>query len=268
MTLLRRILSSAVLLTPLFLVLFFGNAAWFGFVGAAFCALALFEFFSLLRGASIPCFRLFGTVMGAVIPLVVVFEHGATESGDVLFIVLGCLLLFIQQFTRKDHSDALIGIALTIFGILYVSWFLTFVIKIRYLEGGAMWAAYIISVTKSADIGAYMAGTAIGRRPLIPFVSPKKTVEGLFGGLALSTLASCLFAAWLPQKWSLGHLAILGLLIGVVGQIGDLSESVMKRFCKAKDSSAILPGMGGILDAVDSILFTAPMFYFHLRLFL
>ncbi len=204
--------------------------------------------------------------MGAILVFVVAFEQGATRSGEVFFIVIGCLFLFILQFSHKNNTEALTGIALTLFGVLYVSWFLSFVIKIRFLENGAIWVAYLLSVTKSADIGAYIFGSLFGKHALIPHISPKKSVEGLFGGLALSLLASLLFKAYLPLRWSWGHLSILGVLIGVLGQIGDLSESLMKRFCQTKDSGAVLPGMGGILDALDSILFTAPLFYYHLTI--
>ena len=267
MTLSRRLFSSTLLIGLTAFVLFRCEAVWFGVLGLLFSTLALYEFFTLLRKAKMPCFRLFGTVMGAVLPVVVTFEHGATISGEVLFIVLGCLFLFILQFTRKDNSEALIAIALTLFGILYVSWFLCFILKMRFLEHGAIWCAYLLSVTKAADIGAYSVGTTLGRHPLIPHVSPKKSVEGLFGGVLFSTAVSVAFQPYLPLHWSVPHLVILGVLIGIVGQIGDLSESLMKRFCSAKDSGTILPGMGGILDAVDSILFTAPIFYFHLRVF-
>lgn len=267
MTLTRRLATSAVLISLAAWSLFFASAFVFSLVAFAFVALALFEFFTLLRAAKIPCYRLFGIAMGAVLPLVVAVEQGATQSGEVLFIVIGCLFLFILQFSTGSNANALIGIAVTLFGILYISWFLTFVVKIRYLEGGAVWVAYLLCVTKSADIGAYAFGSLFGRHHLIPHVSPKKSVEGLFGGLALSVVVSLLFLSHLPRQWSATHLAILGLLLGVVGQIGDLSESLMKRFCQVKDSGVILPGMGGALDVLDSILFTAPIFYFHLTVF-
>lgn len=267
MTLFRRLFSSFILIGLCAAVLFRMGPFAFGMLGLVFSTLALYEFFTLLRRAKIPCFRLFGTVMGAVLPIVVTFEHGATISGEVLFIILGCLFLFILQFSRTDNSEALIGISLTLFGILYVSWFLCFVLKMRFLENGHLWCAYLLSVTKAADIGAYTVGTTMGKHPLIPHVSPKKSVEGLFGGILFSVAVSLAFQGLLPLHWSLAHLAILGFLIGIVGQIGDLSESLMKRFCSAKDSGALLPGMGGVLDAVDSILFTAPIFYFHLMVF-
>jgi phosphatidate cytidylyltransferase len=206
--------------------------------------------------------------MGIAIAVIVLMELGSTQSGEVLFLVLGCLFIFLIQFFHKDNSQALVAIALTLFGILYVSWFLSFVIKIRFLQGGVLWVAYLVAVTKAADIGAYCVGTPFGKHVLIPHISPKKTVEGSIGGLFASMLVSVAFRPHLPLKFSLFHVVVLGLMMGVVGQIGDLSESLMKRFCGAKDSGDALPGMGGFLDAVDSILFTAPSFYFHLRIYL
>jgi phosphatidate cytidylyltransferase len=206
--------------------------------------------------------------MGVVIPAIVFFELGTTASGEILFLVLGCLFLFLLQFFHKDNSQALVGISLTLFGVLYISWFLSFLIKIRFLEGGMLWIAYLLAVTKAGDIGAYTAGTLFGRHSLIPHISPKKSVEGMIGGLAGSVLVSFLLRKFLPLDFILVHVLVLGLLIGAVGQIGDLSESLMKRFCKAKDSGGLLPGMGGFLDAVDSIIFTAPIFYFHLKIYL
>ncbi|MBI2095338.1 MAG: phosphatidate cytidylyltransferase, partial [Candidatus Omnitrophica bacterium] len=94
------------------------------------------------------------------------------------------------------------------------------------------------------------------------------SVEGAAGGLAASVAASAAIGPYLPISFNAAHLAAIGFVLGVVGQIGDLSESLMKRFCHSKDSGELLPGMGGMLDAVDSILFTAPIFYFHLKIYL
>ncbi len=266
MILARRILTGAVLIAGIVWVLFRGGIFLFSLAVFLFTIVALFEFFTLLRSARIPCYRLFGVVMGAIIPAVVYLEQGSTRSGEVLFLILGCLFLFVLQFSHKDSSDALIGISLTLFGILYVSWFLSFLIKLRFLEHGAYWVAYVLAVTKAGDIGAYAVGSLAGRHSLIPHVSPKKSVEGMFGGWLACVAVSLSLRAFLPVEWSFPHLLILGLLIGIVGQVGDLSESLMKRFCQAKDSGGILPGMGGVMDAVDSVLFTVPIFYFHLTI--
>lgn len=267
-TLPKRLFTSTVLIGLSAFVLFKMSAYYFGLLVVVFVAAALFEFFTLLRNANVPSFRLFGVVTGAVVSLAVVLESGAIQNGDVLFIVLGCLFLFIIQFFRHNNSEALVGISLTLFGVLYVSWFLSFVIKIRFLPNGIFWVAFLLAVTKSADIGAYLVGSLMGRHALIPHISPKKSVEGTVGGLILSIITALALRPYIPVSMSFWHVAAIGFLIGIVGQVGDLSESLMKRFCNAKDSGSLLPGMGGVLDAVDSILFTAPIFYFHLKTFL
>ena len=264
----KRILTSTLLIGMTVALLFFTKPFYFCLEVVFFIALALMEFLNLLRKENVPVYRLFGVAMGILIPVIVFVELGLAQSGEILFLVLGCLFLFLLQFFHKDNSQALIGISLTLFGILYISWFLRFLIKIRFLEGGTLWVAYLLAVTKAGDIGAYIVGTLFGRHSLIPHISPKKSVEGTLGGLLGSLLVSFWLRHFLPLQFTLIHVLVLGLLIGVVGQIGDLSESLMKRFCNAKDSGDLLPGMGGVLDAVDSILFTAPIFYFHLKIYL
>jgi phosphatidate cytidylyltransferase len=264
MTFVTRFFTSVLLIALITAVIFSAGAFLFSVVVFMFTIVALYEFFTLLRTAKMPCYRFFGVAMGAVIPVVVYLEQGSTRSGEVLFLILGCLFLFILQFSHKNNAEALVGISLTLLGILYVSWFLSFLIKLRFLEDGGRWVAYILAVTKAGDIGAYAVGSFFGKHSLIPHVSPKKSVEGMIGGWLASVVVSVSLQGFLPAAWNFPHLMILGFLVGIVGQIGDLSESLMKRFCQAKDSGGVLPGMGGVLDAVDSVLFTAPIFYFHL----
>ena len=265
MKLYKRLLTGAALIAVSAYVIFWGDEFWFSLEVIVFTALALYEFFGLMRKARVPVYRFFGVSMGVIIPLIVYMELGHTQSGEILFLVLGCLFLFVLQFFHKNNSEALVGIALTLFGILYVSWFLSFLIKIRFMHGGVMWAAYLLAVTKGSDIGAYAVGSLIGRHPLILHISPKKTIEGTAAGIFSSCAVSWAMGPYLPMAIAPGHLLVMGFVIGIVGEIGDLSESLMKRFCNAKDSGALLPGMGGFLDIVDSVLFTAPLFYFHLK---
>lgn len=268
MNLARRVLSSTVLIGLCIFFIFYADELYFGLVVSAFIGLALYEFFEMLKKSNIPASPLFGIGMGMTIPAVVLMEYGTTQSGEILFLVLGCVFLFILKFFRKSDPDSLVGIALTLFGILYVSWFLSFLIKIRFLPGGSMWVAYLLAVTKATDIGAYAVGSLIGRHPLIPHISPKKSIEGTIGGLLAGVAVSIAMRSYLPVEFPLIHAATLGFFLGGLGQIGDLSESMMKRFCHAKDSSKLLPGMGGVMDVADSILFTAPIFYYHLKIYL
>lgn len=268
MNLARRFVSGTALIALCIFFIFYADELYFGLVVSAFIGLALYEFFGMLKNSNVPVSPIFGIGMGMTIPAVVLMEYGATQSGEILFLVLGCVFLFILKFFRKSDPESLVGIALTLFGILYVSWFLSFLIKIRFLEGGSIWVAYLLAVTKATDIGAYAVGSLIGKHPLIPHISPKKSVEGTVGGLLTAIAVSCAFRPYLPVEFALHHVAILGLFLGVLGQIGDLSESMMKRFCHTKDSSKLLPGMGGVMDVADSILFTAPIFFFHLKIYL
>jgi phosphatidate cytidylyltransferase len=137
---------------------------------------------------------------------------------------------------------------------------------------GHFYVLYLIVVTKFSDMGAYLTGSAIGKHPLVPHISPKKTWEGFFGALAFSVLGSYGMLwlmpnkLWLINTWHTG--TILGLLLGFAAIIGDLAESIIKRSCGVKDSGTMLPGIGGALDLIDSLLFTAPLLFFYMRLVL
>jgi phosphatidate cytidylyltransferase len=150
------------------------------------------------------------------------------------------------------------------FGLLYIAWLLSFFVKIKFMPRGEHLVVFLILVTKMGDVGAYFAGSYFGRHPLIPRISPRKTVEGTVGGLAASVLTAALSKAYLPE-FPYGHLITLGLLLGILGQVGDLAESLIKRDCDAKDSGTNMSGFGGVLDMLDSLLFTTPIFYFYLR---
>lgn len=153
-------------------------------------------------------------------------------------------------------------ISTTIFGILYVSWFFSFLIKIRYLPGGIGLLSTVLLITKLGDIGAYLIGSRFGKIPLMPRISPKKSVEGAIGGLLFSIVGAVVSKVFLNFTYL--HLMLMGISLGILGQLGDLSESLMKRDCQVKDSGDIFPGLGGVLDSIDSLLFVAPVFYFYI----
>jgi phosphatidate cytidylyltransferase len=200
--------------------------------------------------------------MGTIIPLSIMFRFEPTKSWELLFIVLALIFLILMQFKRRDSSGVIVDISTTLFGILYVSWFFSFLIKIRYLPGGLGFLAALLLITKLGDIGAYLVGSKWGKKLLIPHISPKKTIVGSLGGLVFSILGGLACKPFLPFEY--GQLLIISASLGVLGQLGDLSESLLKRDCQVKDSGNIFPGMGGILDEIDSLLFTAPVFYFIL----
>lgn len=256
----RRIISSCLLLCLLVLTLYID---WiFGLLVSAFIIIGLYEFFTMLEKKGINIYKYFGIAMGAIIPLSITFHFELTKNWELLFIVLALLFLIIMQFRRRNNSGVIVDISTTVFGILYISWFLSFIIKIRYLSGGMGLVLAIIFITKLGDVGAYLIGSRFGKIPLMPRISPKKTVEGAIGGLIFSILGAFISKPFLNVEHL--HLLFVGASLGILAQLGDLSESLMKRDCQIKDSGSLLPGMGGALDFIDSLLFTAPVFYFYM----
>jgi phosphatidate cytidylyltransferase len=182
---------------------------------------------------------------------------------------LGFVSFFIAHFRRCEN--ALLQVAVEFFGVCYLSIPFSFMLAILYpplgTEDGRFWLFYLIAVTKSTDIGGYFVGKLFGRRPLAPQLSPKKTIEGAIGGFCFAVIFSLFFASMgslAHSHLSFSDAAWLGALIGVLAQIGDLAESVLKRDALVKDSNSI-PGIGGILDMVDSVLLTAPVVYFFIH---
>ncbi|MDD5347366.1 MAG: phosphatidate cytidylyltransferase [Candidatus Omnitrophica bacterium] len=262
--LIKRIYSSVILVALVVIAVL--NRWVFNAALTALTVLGLYEFFTMLERKGIPCFKYFGIGMGAVIPLSIMFRFELTRKWELLFIMLALLFLFMMQFKRRQSQGAVVGISTTIFGILYISWFFSFLIRIRLLENGVGLFAAILLITKLGDVGAYLVGARFGKRPLIPRISPKKSVEGAIAGLVFSVLGALVAKPWL--SFSYGHMILIGAFGGILGQLGDLSESLMKRDCQVKDSSEIIPGFGGVLDLIDSLLFTAPVFYFYVHIVL
>jgi phosphatidate cytidylyltransferase len=258
--LVKRIISTIILIFVVTATVL--NKWLFNMAIIFFIVCGLYEFFSMLESKGISIYKYFGIGVGTIIPLSILFRFELTKKWELLFIVLTLLFLIIMQFKRRQNSGVIVDISTTLFGILYISWFLSFLIKIRHLPSGVGLLAAVLLITKLGDIGAFLIGVRFGKTPLIPRISPNKTIEGAIGGLAFSVLGALLSRAFL--NFSYPHLIVLGIFLGTLGQLGDLSESLIKRDCQVKDSGRILPGMGGVLDEIDSLLFTAPAFYFYM----
>jgi phosphatidate cytidylyltransferase len=189
------------------------------------------------------------------------------ESGFLILFVLG---LCVRQFLSKASPSGITAIGTTLLGLMYVPWLLNFIQKINFFPGvdGRFYVLYFILVTKFSDMGAYAVGSLIGRHKMIPRISPGKTWEGFGGAIVVSTAASVAFSHCFADKMSgmnLGHALILGVVLSSTAVIGDLIESLFKREAGAKDSGHFFPGIGGILDLLDSLLFNAPIMYLYLR---
>ena len=166
-------------------------------------------------------------------------------------------------FNLKEIPRAAADAGLTLMGFLYVPLLLSHLVLIRMLPHGVPWLFLIMVIVMSGDSAAYYVGSTLGRTKLYPAVSPKKSVEGSLGGLAGSVLGALIARGTFFPELSILDCFATALLLGLLGQLGDLFESLLKRSCGVKDSGSIIPGHGGILDRLDSILFAAPAAYYY-----
>ncbi len=228
----------------------------------------LYEFFHMIKRKGIPIYSYFGIFIGVLIPLTIYSRFELTRNWEFLFIVLAFLTILLFQFARKDNSNAIVGISTTMFGVFYVSWLLSFLIRVRFLLPGfegLKLISFIIIITKAGDIGALLVGSLWGKNPLFPRVSPNKSIEGCIGSFFFSITAAVLCSGLLPAGLlPLWKIAMMGAFFGGMGQLGDICESLIKRDCNVKDSGKFLPGLGGVLDIIDSLLFSVPLFYLYM----
>ena len=243
---------------------------------------ALWEYFALLKSGGIAHHRGFG--MSAAL-LLIILNFCILRSGDffqmvtlfpfeeIIFALL-IIALFLREFGRNSPGRATAdAIVFTLFGVVYIPWLFLFMAKLLYLTPrdahgfltGQYLVLFVVAVTKFTDVGAFLCGSLFGRTPFFPNISPKKTWEGIAGALVVGVLVGLgifhFFGNHLPHL-SLILICELSLLLGVAGIAGDLAESLLKRSVHSKDSGHALPGIGGGLDLIDSLLFTLPLFYF------
>jgi phosphatidate cytidylyltransferase len=284
MTFFLRLASTLVLWALVLGTIFSGFEIGFFVIIAGLGLTGLWEYFNMLEHMRLPAFRAFGMTCAAVFFVGSFYFFRTYGPGEAYEFELSVILMFLmatfarQMFARTRIVVSFETMAHTLFGLMYVVWMFNFVTKLVYVipsddpvhrVTGQFYVLYLVAVTKFSDMGAYLVGMLIGKHQVVPHISPKKTWEGFFGALAFSTLASCGLVALLPEQLGIltyVHAVILGLLLGFAAVIGDLAESIVKRSTGVKDSSQILPGIGGVLDLIDSLLFTAPLLFFYMRL--
>jgi phosphatidate cytidylyltransferase len=237
-------------------------------VCAALAAVAAWEYGQLARTKGNTNSYVLVPLVAAVVLAFFAAARMADNKWPLFMLFLAALILFGVRFRQKQ--GAIVDLAVSLFGLLYVAVPFGMMLWILYSqsgEDGRIWIAYLIAVTKITDIGGYFFGSLWGQRKLAPNISPGKTVEGALLGWVCAVAVSLLFYG-IGRFTSQFHLELidalwLGALLGIVGQFGDLAESLLKRDADKKDSSN-LPALGGILDLVDSLLFNAPILYLYL----
>ena len=281
---LRRLLTSIVLWTVVISALFSGNKlisdGVFLVIMMALAGFGLLEFYGLVEKRGLICFKEWGVFGGLLLIASTCFylsgvlgiQEAPAKANDfeTSLLIIFVLGLCVRQFVSTHNTAGILAISTTLFGLMYVPWLLNFIQKINFFPkaNGTYYVLYFILVTKFSDTGAYAVGSLLGKHKMIPRISPGKTWEGFAGAVAVSTLASLLFAYFTGERltgmnWK--HAVILGILLSTSAVIGDLIESLFKREAGVKDSGQYFPGIGGILDLLDSLLFNAPLMYLYLR---
>lgn len=260
----KRWITALVLIPPLVLLILKAGTVLFTALIMAIGTICLWEFFQTAfqeHTPSVPIiFPIWGYGCGALMAVA-----AGVHNFQIMIIVMAASLIgaaVMSIFRFKKNQDApLLAIKLT-FGVFYISFFLSFLILIRNSENGPWWVFFLFWVIGWGDTGALYAGTMWGRHKLCPAVSPKKTVEGALGGLAANFLFAWIFNSFLFNLLSFVECTVFALIIGGIGQFGDLFESEFKRAAGVKDSSTLLPGHGGFWDRLDALLLSAPVAFF------
>ncbi|MEM6822750.1 MAG: CDP-archaeol synthase [Verrucomicrobiota bacterium] len=282
----KRFISSVAFISLISALVYFRLSTPTFVLVSVIALLAQWEFYALQEAKGLKLFKKAGVFSGALFFSVAyfnlvkpgVFGHlESVESFAILVVILGVLGRMVFE---KERETPVATISLTLFGFFYIPYLLHFISRVIFTipdqavsaepMRGILFAAYMIAVTKVTDIGAYLVGARIGKHKMSPVISPKKTWEGFVAGVLCGLLVSILAVKLLPESLGVlgfGHAIFLGVMLPLISVIGDLVESVIKRDADIKDSGGVIPGIGGCLDLIDSLLYTAPLFYFYLIFF-
>jgi len=265
-----RVLSAIVFLPILFAALWLGAPVWFVAIAGLGILLGLYEYYALAKQG--------GQIQGmiAAVAILAAFYFGRHELIAAVIAALVVIEFLVQLFGNagnEDFSHVVPSAAVKTFGVLYVAVLGGYIVALAVIESPipklpAKLLTLFFIIVFAGDTGAYYTGRTLGRRKLAPRVSPGKTVEGLIGGLAGNVIAALVAHFTFFPELKIEHAIPLAVVMGLLGVAGDLCESMLKRGAKAKDAGKLIPGHGGVLDRLDSMLFNAPLLYYFYAVFL
>jgi phosphatidate cytidylyltransferase len=256
----QRVLSALVGIPTVIALVLWGPAWLYAGLVLLLVAGAQLELYRMFAGAGVEADRVAGLLLGAL----VVLAFGAARPVLLPLALSLAVVVVVALGLRRDVGSerAWVGMTLTLLGVCYCAWLLGHLIWLRALPDGRALTLFALGVTWCGESTAYFVGRRFGRRRLAPRLSPGKTVEGGVAQVLASAAAAALAA---PLVSLAGAEAVaVGVILGVVGQFGDLSESFLKRSAGAKDAGHLIPGHGGLLDRLDSLLFNVPALYYWL----
>jgi phosphatidate cytidylyltransferase len=265
---LKRILTALCLLPIFIFVVISPKIYFFAALTAVAAVLAELEYFSIAKGCGFNPWKALGVCWTLAFIAVALWPRSLQLE---VVISAGFMSLIIMTlFSKYDLKKAFDSISSTIFGVFYIGFFLAYFIALKSqgTERGKDLLLLLAFTVWAGDTAAYFVGSAIGKHKLAPKISPKKSWEGSIANVAASLLMAHIARLTFIQSIDGTDVLILGFAISVIGQLGDLFESVLKRAAEIKDSGNILPGHGGILDRIDSLIFTAPVLYYYHQVYM
>jgi phosphatidate cytidylyltransferase len=224
--------------------------------------LGLREFYTLTLPHSRSVEKWMGMGLGLLLSIII--TQGNTKMVYPFIVLLLLLPSIFFMGTSKDFSSTISHMGIMFFGIFYIGFLLSHISLIRTMVNGKQWILFLILTVWAGDVFALLSGSLLGRHKLYPKISPNKTYEGLAGGIIGSIMVALAFALLFIPQLKIGLCILLAIGLGVLGQLGDFTESMLKRGAQVKDSGSLIPGHGGMLDRLDSFLFSAPFLHYSL----
>lgn len=262
----HRIITGLLFLPVFYLVVWNLPPVYFMLLLLVASGIGQFEFYRMARAGGTRPLSALGIALGSLL-VYDFFEPMMPGAGfGFLVTVLLFSIALARLFSSAPVKGAIEDIAVTLLGIFYVALLFGFQAGIRMSGSGKQWLVFMYLVIWATDIGAYTAGMTLGRHRLYQKISPKKSIEGLIGGLIAAAGAALICRLWFIPSVGVWDAALLALVMASAGTLGDLVESLLKRSAGVKDSGSIVWGHGGMLDRMDSMLFAAPVLYYYLRI--
>jgi phosphatidate cytidylyltransferase len=263
---LKRVLTALVAIPLLYVIVWHLPPGYFALLIAAAAAVGQHELYRMAVTRGITPAAIPGMVLGVL--LVINFLSPLLPDLGVGFFIVASvmLVLLIRLFAPRPVDGALADVAVTVLGLFYVALFFAYQVGIRMGPDGKRWLAFLYLVIWASDTAAYYAGTAWGKHRLYEKISPKKSIEGLVAGVTGAVAVALLCRAWFMPPITVQETVFLGIVLTAAGTLGDLAESLIKRGAGVKDSGTLIPGHGGVLDRMDSMLFAAPALFYYLAI--
>jgi phosphatidate cytidylyltransferase len=258
----RKVGMALIMVPPILLLISLGPSPVLPLMVVLATFLGLREYYNLVLPHSKWIERAVGIGLGLILSVIISF--GDTKGISPFFVLALLILSVLFMVTTKDLSSTFSKMGMALFGILFIGFLLAYVSLIWNMTNGRLWVLFLTVTIWAGDIFALLSGSFFGRHKLYPKISPNKTFEGLGGAIVGSIIVALAFSLLFISHLEIGSCILLAIGLGIFGQLGDFTESMLKRSAQVKDSGTLIPGHGGMLDRLDSFLFSAPFLYYSL----